>query len=70
MRCVHFIGFDCQSKIDRAARVFGPPDFVHRYWDVRAAFGGEYAPGDIRVFAVGTDRDAPRPHAFDDSANV
>lgn len=67
---VHFVGFDPKntSKWNQAVRIFGQPDFVHRYWDVRAKFGGEWADGDVRVFAVGTDADAPRPHAYDDSA--
>jgi len=72
MQAIHFIGFDPKNttKWNNAVRVFGKPDFVHRHWDVRAAFGGEFAPGDIRIFAVGTDRDPPNPFAFDDSAFV
>ena len=70
MTAIHFIGFDPRdtAKFIRAQKVFGNPDFVHRFWDVRAKFGGEFAPGDIRVFATGTDADVPRPHAYDDSA--
>lgn len=72
MTCVHFIGFDPKdtAKFYRAVQTFGQPDFVHRYWDARAAYGGEFAPGDVRVFASGTDRDPPRVHAYDDSAFV
>jgi hypothetical protein len=72
MTCVHFIGFNPKdtAKWAQAVAVFGKPDFVHRYWDARAAFGGEWAPGDVRVFATGTDSDTPRPNAFDDSAFV
>ena len=67
---VHFIGFRDTGTFYRAARIFGQPDFIHRHWDVRAKFGGEWEPGDVRVFAVGTDRDAPSPYSFDDSANM
>ena len=68
--CVHFIGFDPSDtmKWQRAVAIFGPPDFVHRVWDVRAASGGERAPQDVIVFAKGTDADPPRVHVFDDSA--
>ena len=68
--CVHFIGFDPSDtmKWQRAVAIFGPPDFVHRFWDARAAFGGERAPQDVLVFAKGTCADRPRAYAFDDSA--
>lgn len=60
---VHFIGFRDTGTFWRAVRIFGYPDF----WDTRAAYGGEYVPGDIRVFAKGTDKDEPSPYTFDDS---
>lgn len=62
---LHFIGF----KDDRylaAVRVFGKPDFVHRFWDVRAQH--ELMPGDVAVFADGDEHDPPRLYAYDDSA--
>ena len=63
---VHFIGFR-GDEYTSAVRVFGKPDFVHRRWDVRAAFGGERHPDDTLVFAKGTDADTPDKWAFNDS---
>lgn len=72
MKCVHFVGFDPtknEMQYWNAVQVFGPPDFVHRFWDSRAAYGGEYdSDSDVRVFAKGTDQDEPKMHAYDDSA--
>ena len=68
MVCIHFVGFRDSMQFDRAVRVFGPPDFVHRYWDMRAKNGGERGPHDVVVFAIGTDADDPRVYAYDDSA--
>ena len=48
------------------ARSNGEPP--RRVWDVRAAHGGEIAPGDTVVFARGTVDDPPSPYAYDDSA--
>jgi hypothetical protein len=31
----HFVGFR-DDRYNRAIRVFGRPDFVHRFWDRRA----------------------------------
>jgi hypothetical protein len=45
---VHFVGFR-GDEYHSAVRAFGPPDFVHRVWDVRAA--AEVAPHDTVVFA-------------------
>lgn len=66
---LHFIGFkEDAMRFNNALLVFGQPDFVHRYWDVRAR--QELAPGDTAVFGTGTDRDEPSPFSYDDSANV
>lgn len=74
---LHFIGFthpDQPGKPDaialyrRAARIFGAPDFVHRYWDRRAH--DEVVADDVAVFATGCERDTPRENAFDDSAQM
>lgn len=73
---LHFVGFvhPDQGKDQRyhnAVRAFGKPDFVHRYWDVRASH--EVMPGDVVVYTGAKKCDpeqAPHPHAFDDSANV
>lgn len=67
MRAVHFIGFRCGRQWYNAVRIWGKPDFVHRHWDVRAAYGGERHPDDVLVFATGTDADTPRSPAFNDS---
>lgn len=68
---LHFIGFvhpdqGGDARYDYAARIFGQPDFVHRYWDVRARV--EMVPGDVAIFAKGTEHDVPNVYTFDDSA--
>jgi len=70
---MHFVGFkDPRYAKDerywRAAQIFGEPDFIHRNWDVRAK--QEVVPGDVAVFAAGTERDEPWANAFDDSAHL
>lgn len=67
MRCVHFIGFTDTGQYWRACQIWGKPDFIHRHWDLRAKFGGEYHPDDIMVFAKGTDSDEPKQFSFNDS---
>jgi hypothetical protein len=64
---VHFVGFR-DDRFWSAVRVFGQPDFVHRNWDARARFGGEFHPADTVVFAQGTDADPPSRFTFDDSS--
>lgn len=51
---VHFVGFRGE-EYHSAVRVFGKPDFVHYHYDVRAAYGGEFAEGDVFVFARAKD---------------
>ena len=61
----HFVGFK-NDRFWTAVRTFGPPDFVHRFWDQRAVV--EVFPGDRVIFA---DRDEFQPvneFTFDDSA--
>ena len=73
---MNFVGFvhpdqGKDARYDRAVRAFGAPDFVHRFWDERAA--AEVMPGDIVIYTGASKCDAaqaPYPHAFDDSANV
>lgn len=72
---LHFVGFWDQDVatvmvFDRAVRLFGKPDFVHRHWDHRAT--GDVAPDDVVVF--GTQREwerftnnQPAEFAFNDS---
>jgi hypothetical protein len=67
--CIHFVGFR-GDEYHSAVRIFGEPDFIHRYWDVRAL--GDVDPdNDVVVFARQKDWDnikTPRVQAFDDSA--
>jgi len=62
---LHFVGFK-DDRVWAALKVFGPPDFWHRIWDVRARL--EIVPGDIAVFASGTIDDPVRPFTHDDSS--
>lgn len=62
---LHFIGFK-DDRVWNALKVFGPPDFWHRNWDVRAM--QEIAPGDVAIFATGNEMDEPKAQAHDDSA--
>ena len=62
-RCTHFVGFRSEEYIS-ALRAFGPPDFIHRGWDLRAR--REIADGDLIVFAFGPHDQAPRVKSYDD----
>lgn len=64
---VHFVGFRGDEYLS-AVRIWGVPDFFHRDWDERAAYGGEMHPSDTVVFARGDERQPVRPFSFDDSA--
>lgn len=62
---LHFIAFS-GDEYTSAVRVFGKPDFIHRYWDSRAA--SMIIDGDVAVFAKGTiDDPFPSIYSFDDS---
>lgn len=63
--CLHFVGFR-GDEFGRAIRVFGQPDFIHRWWDFRAAC--DIAPGDTVVFATGDESQPFNPYAYDDSS--
>ena len=74
-RAIHFIGFKPGSQDWwNAVKIFGKPDFVHRKWDERAAYGGEIDPvNDILVFSRASEWDAcrfnrPMRGSVDDSA--
>lgn len=69
---VHFVGFkEGSEQWNRACRAFGPPAFVHRVWDVRAKYGGEFDPElDVFIFAKGTEYDEPSQYSFNDSEVV
>jgi hypothetical protein len=62
---VHFIRFR-GDEYHSAVRIWGRPDFIHRLWDANAK--REIAPGDIAIFARGTDQDPLAPFSFNDSA--
>ena len=62
---LHFVRFK-DDRYLRAVRVFGPPDFIHRFWDARAAC--EVMPGDVVIFAEGDESQPVVPFAYDDSA--
>jgi hypothetical protein len=63
---IHFVRFK-DDRYHNAVRVFGKPDFVHRFWDHRAVC--EIADGDVVVFADGDDTQPVVAHAYDDSAH-
>lgn len=69
---LHFIGFEEFSQSYWNARmVFGPPAFFHRFWDQRAAYGGDIDPlTDTLIFAKGTETDTPTKWSYNDSENV
>lgn len=60
---LHFVGFK-DDRFNNAVRVWGRPDFIHRFYDRRAV--ADIAPGDTVVFA-GTQEVVE--FSFDDSAN-
>ncbi len=63
--CVHFVGFRGE-EYNSAVKVFGEPDFYHRWWDRRAI--GDVDEGDIVVFANGHESKPINPFSFDDSS--
>ena len=63
---LHFVGFK-DDRYARAVKVFGKPDFIHRFWDHRAFC--EVCEGDKVVFASGDEHSPINPFAYDDSAN-
>ena len=62
---VHFVGFRGE-EYNRAARVFGPPDFVHLVHDRRMY--GDVGDGDTIVFANRSD-DRVSEHTWQDHQN-
>jgi hypothetical protein len=63
---LHFVGFS-NDRFNTAIKVFGTPDFIHRFWDYRAVC--EVQENDIVVFANGDETQPVNRFAFDDSAN-
>ena len=62
-RIVHFVGFR-GDEFWSAQKVFGPPDFIHRGWDLRAQ--REIGENDIVVFAKGPHDQKPRRQSYND----
>lgn len=62
---LHFVRFK-DDRFYNAVKTFGPPDFIHRFWDRRAV--DEIAPGDVVIFAEGDEMQPVNPISFDDSA--
>lgn len=60
---VHFVGFRGEEYWS-AVRIWGRPSFIHRGWDRRAQ--REIAPGDVVIFAKGTDADPPKEFNYND----
>lgn len=68
MNAIHFVGFR-GDEFNRAIKVFGKPDFIHRNFDTRVFGGGEFdKDNDIVIFANSSDAKTPSPFAFDDSS--
>jgi hypothetical protein len=66
--CYHFVGFRslADQRLANAVRVFRPPDFLHRRWDMRAQ--REIVPGDVVIFAQGEADQHPSRYNGDDEA--
>lgn len=60
---VHFVGFR-GDEYHSAVRAFGPPDFIHRRWDLRAQ--REIHPSDTVVLATGDEDQKPSRVSGDD----
>lgn len=62
-RAIHFVGFRGEEYW-AAVKVFGPPSFIHRRWDLRAK--REIHPDDLVIFAKGDERQEPSKVSGDD----
>lgn len=62
---LHYVGFG-DDRIWNARRIWGEPDFWHRNWDWRA-WQESRVPGDVIIFATGTEADPPKAQGWDDS---
>jgi hypothetical protein len=63
---IHFVGFK-DNRYNTAVKVFGTPDFIHRFWDRRAV--AEVMENDVVIFADSDETQAVDTFAYDDSAN-
>jgi hypothetical protein len=61
---IHFVGFKGE-EFHRAVKVFGAPDFIHRWNDGRCRSMIE--PQDVAIYANGTEVPNPSVYSFDDS---
>jgi len=64
MCCIHFIGFK-DDRYWNAVKVWGKPDFYHRYWDYRAQ--SMLSEGGKAIFAKGDEHAIPNIYSFNDS---
>ncbi|GGD43321.1 hypothetical protein [Aureimonas glaciei] len=60
---IHFVGFKDERYLS-AVKVWGPPTYIHRGWDLRAQ--REIEEGDTVVFADGPADQEPRAKSFND----
>jgi hypothetical protein len=65
-RHVHFVGFR-GDEYHRAARVFGPPDFVHMVHDARMY--GDVGARDVLVFGPKADPEKISEYSWQDHEN-
>lgn len=68
VRAIHFVGFKGEEFFS-AVRVWGLPDFVHRWKDDRFKHGGEVHPNDLVIFANGEETKV-RKYTFNDSEGL
>lgn len=64
---LHFVGFKRDQRYQNAVAVFGPPDFLHPGWDMRAQ--REIADIDTVIFAKGPADQQPRRMSYSDPEN-
>lgn len=62
-RIIHFVGFR-DDRYWNAVRIWGRPTYIHRGWDRRAQI--DIAPGDLVIFATGTEADPPKDFNYPD----
>jgi hypothetical protein len=61
-RHVHFVGFRTDSEYSAAVRVFGRPDFIHLFHDLRMY--GDVGEGDI-ILLGSKGKETPDPRYSD-----
>jgi len=66
--CVHFIGFRTDHEYQSAIKVFGKPDFVHK-WHDRRAYGDIDTDNDTVVFASKARPDVINKYSWQDHEN-